>query len=75
MSDRDPTGIEAKVLTVSDGVVHGTRDEVIPFAHGVALAKRFPRGELVRVEGGHHNDLWSEHLGAITAALRAPDPR
>jgi len=30
-------------------------------------------GELVRVEGGHHNDLWSEHLGAITAALRAPE--
>src|SRR5687768_17194644 len=27
MSDRDPTGIDAKVLTVSDGVIHGTRED------------------------------------------------
>lgn len=27
MSDRDPHGIDAKVLTVSDGVVHGTRED------------------------------------------------
>ena len=34
MSDRDPTGIDAKVLTVSDGVIHGTRED----KSGVALA-------------------------------------
>jgi molybdopterin adenylyltransferase len=27
MSDRDPTGIDAKVLTVSDGVIHGARED------------------------------------------------
>jgi molybdopterin adenylyltransferase len=34
MSDRDPTGIDAKVLTVSDGVIHGTRED----KSGVAVA-------------------------------------
>ena len=33
MSDRDPTGIDAKVLTISDGVIHGTRED----KSGVAL--------------------------------------
>ena len=27
MADHDPAGIAAKVLTVSDGVVHGTRED------------------------------------------------
>lgn len=34
MSDRDPAGIDAKVLTVSDGVIHGTRED----KSGVAVA-------------------------------------
>lgn len=35
MSDRDPTGIDAKVLTVSDGVINGTRED----KSGVAVAE------------------------------------
>ena len=41
-------------------VLHGDRDEVVPFQLGKALAERFPRARLVRVEGAGHNDLW-EH--------------
>jgi molybdopterin adenylyltransferase len=39
MSDRDPTGIDAKVLTVSDGVIHGTRED----KSGVALEECLTR--------------------------------
>ena len=41
-------------------VLHGDRDEVIPFKLGKALAERFPRARLIRIEGAGHNDLW-EH--------------
>ncbi|MEO5842503.1 MAG: MogA/MoaB family molybdenum cofactor biosynthesis protein [Acidimicrobiales bacterium] len=37
MSDRDPTGIDAKVLTVSDGVIHGTREDKSGVAVGDCL--------------------------------------
>src|SRR5690242_18806762 len=47
MSDRDPTGIRAKVLTVSDGVIHGTREdrsggvlEETLTAHGLSVVER-----------------------------------
>ncbi|MFO0604366.1 MAG: alpha/beta hydrolase [Polyangiales bacterium] len=68
--DRFDSEALAPSITLPVRVVHGTADEVIPFAHGEALAKRFPRGEFVRVEGGHHNDLWSDHPAVISAALR-----
>ena len=41
-------------------VLHGERDEVIPFELGRALAGSFPAARFVRVEGAGHNDLW-EH--------------
>lgn len=49
------SGIRQPVL-----VLHGDRDEVVPFALGQALVERFPRARLVRVQGAGHNDLW-EH--------------
>jgi len=36
-------------------VIHGERDEMIPPAHGRALAGRAPRGELVLVDCGHND--------------------
>lgn len=41
-------------------VLHGTEDEVTPLDDGRAIAKAAPRGRIVEVEGGRHNDLWSE---------------
>lgn len=70
--DRFDSESLAPTVAVPVRVVHGTDDEVIPFAQGEALARRFPQGTLVRVVGGHHNDLWSDHPGAVSAALRGP---
>jgi pimeloyl-ACP methyl ester carboxylesterase len=39
-------------------IIHGTDDEVVPFAMGEKMAARFPRAELVPVEGSHHNDVF-----------------
>jgi fermentation-respiration switch protein FrsA (DUF1100 family) len=49
-------------------VIHGTRDEIAPFAHGRRLhdLARGPR-TLVALEGGGHNDLWALHGDALWA--------
>jgi pimeloyl-ACP methyl ester carboxylesterase len=45
-------------------IVHGTEDEVIPFALGERLAQLLPHARLVAVPGAHHNDV----LGAPVLA-------
>ena len=40
-------------------IIHGTEDEVVPFAMGEQLAHVFPRAQFVPVAGGQHNDLVS----------------
>lgn len=54
-------------------VLHGTRDEVIPFAQGESLARSFPHATLRAIEGAHHNDLWErpELYGALRAFVAA----
>jgi len=49
--------LEAPVL-----VFHGTRDVVVPFAHGLQLSRLAKRGRLVRYECDH-NDLPRRHDG------------
>ena len=39
-------------------VVHGTDDEVIPFALGQKLTALFPSGRFLPLENGRHNDLF-----------------
>ena len=46
-------GISLPVL-----VVHGTDDEVIPFALGRKLAASFPKARFLPLERGRHNDLF-----------------
>jgi fermentation-respiration switch protein FrsA (DUF1100 family) len=49
-------------------VIHGTRDEIAPFAHGRRLFDRAPGTKaLVALEGGGHNDLWARHADALWA--------
>jgi len=43
-------------------VLHGSRDEVVPFALGGTLAARFPDARFVEVPGAGHNDLWQHSL-------------
>lgn len=39
-------------------IIHGTRDELIPFGHGVALFNEYKgRKEFVKIEDGGHNNL------------------
>lgn len=49
---------KAPGLTLPVLVVHGTDDEVIPFAMGERMSKAFPTATLYGVKGGHHNDLF-----------------
>ncbi len=56
-------------------VVHGTEDEVIPFAHGRVLAAAVG-GRLVPLEGLGHNDVFAEAgeriVGLVSGFAREP---
>lgn len=49
-------------------VVHGTADPVSPIEDGRAIAAAAVEGEMLEVEGGGHNDLWSDERGAAVRA-------
>lgn len=69
--DRFDSASKAGGITMPVLVIHGDRDEVIPYELGQRLAPMFPNGKLVTVPGGHHNDLWdrAEVLEAIRGFL------
>jgi fermentation-respiration switch protein FrsA (DUF1100 family) len=50
---------KASALQLPTLVVHGDRDELIPFAMGEAVAGAIPGARLWRVERGRHNDLFA----------------
>lgn len=52
-------------------VLHGDTDVVCPAEDGRAIAAAAPRGELAVIEGGGHNDLWTNQALAerCTAAI------
>ncbi|AYB29728.1 alpha/beta hydrolase [Chryseolinea soli] len=55
-------------------VIHGRRDDLIPFPHGQALYDAFDgKKQLIAVDGGHHNDLSRspQFLPGILSFLRA----
>jgi pimeloyl-ACP methyl ester carboxylesterase len=62
-------------------IIHGTEDNVLPYAHGLALHRELPDSTLVTLEGtGHelHPADWPVMLEAIekhTAALPTLEPR
>lgn len=52
-------------------VVHGTEDQVVPYAqHGAVLGRRIPRAELLTVEGGEHFAIFT-HRELIRARVKA----
>ena len=69
--DRFDSASKASGITMPVLVIHGDRDEVIPYELGARLAPLFPNGKLVTIPGGHHNDLWErpEVLAAVRAFL------
>ena len=56
--DRYETDRKASALSIPALVIHGTNDEVVPFAMGQRIAALLPSREFVPIEGGHHNDLF-----------------
>jgi uncharacterized protein len=58
MLDRFDSLALAPKLKVPTFVVHGTDDEVIPFALGEQLAASISGARFMKVPGAHHNDLW-----------------
>jgi len=58
VADRFDTLAKVKDVRVPVLVIHGDRDEVIPFDMGERLAREL-NARFVRVDGGHHNDLFA----------------
>lgn len=56
--DRFESVKKAPAVRVPVLVVHGTDDEVIPFAFGKELAATFPNARFVPLDQGRHNDLF-----------------
>jgi len=54
-------------------VVHGTEDAVCPIEDGREIAGACAAGTVVEIEGGGHNDLWSEaaHRARCIEAVRS----
>ena len=63
MSDRDPTGIDAKVLTVSDGVIHRTRED----KSGVAVSECLTRHGFTVVD----RRVVADGVESVAEALRS----
>jgi pimeloyl-ACP methyl ester carboxylesterase len=58
IGDRFDNAGKAPLLRLPAVVVHGTHDEVIPFAMGERVAAALPGSRFERVEGGHHMDCF-----------------
>lgn len=57
MRDRFDSASRAPLVKQPVLIVHGTDDEVVPFELGEALSKALPSARLLRIDGGHHNDV------------------
>lgn len=60
MRDRFDSASRAPGVKVPVLVIHGTDDEVIPFALGKELAGQFSSAKFIEIPGAHHNDLWEQ---------------
>ncbi|KAJ1463327.1 Alpha/Beta hydrolase protein [Pelagophyceae sp. CCMP2097] len=50
---------QAKHITMPVLVLHGTKDEIVPFAQGHELASLLPNSTFVHLNGAGHNDTFS----------------
>jgi len=60
---------KAAGITLPVLIIHGTEDEVVPFAMGERLVSLFPHAQLAPIRGGQHNDLLTVHALAVRDAL------
>jgi uncharacterized protein len=66
---RFDTQSKAAAIALPVLIIHGTEDEVVPFAMGERLARAFPRAQFVAIPGGRHNDLLTVHAIEVREAL------
>jgi uncharacterized protein len=66
---RFDTESKASAIGLPVLIIHGTEDELVPFAMGERLARVFPQAQIVPVAGGQHNDLLAMHPIAVREAL------
>jgi pimeloyl-ACP methyl ester carboxylesterase len=63
--DRFDNLAKAPRVTLPTLVVHGDRDELVPFDMGRALSELFPNAELYTIEGAGHSDLYVKDPGLV----------
>ena len=51
-------------------ILHGTADEVVPFAMGERISRAFPHAMLQPIPGGHHNDLLLLRAAELRSSIR-----
>lgn len=59
IEDRFDTLAKASEITVPTTIIHGTRDEIVPFEHGKRIARALPFVTFLKIDGGHHSDLFA----------------
>jgi pimeloyl-ACP methyl ester carboxylesterase len=69
--DRFDSASKASAISLPVLIIHGTRDEVIPFDMGERLSSLFPRARLRRLEGAHHNDMFDWEQGVALDEIAA----
>jgi fermentation-respiration switch protein FrsA (DUF1100 family) len=70
LADRFETLAKAREIHVPTLVIHGDADEIVPFAMGEQVARALG-GELLRVEGGRHGDLFVRDGERLLDAIAA----
>ena len=65
IGDRFDNLAKAPGLNIPTVVVHGTADEVTPFAMGERLAAAIKGSHFERVQGAHHNDCFENNDGLL----------
>lgn len=71
LDQRWDTGEHIRGLSAPLLVIHGTEDDVVPYAHGQAVFAAAGAGEkhFETVEGGTHHNLWSVDVQKTIAAF------
>jgi fermentation-respiration switch protein FrsA (DUF1100 family) len=69
LPDRYDTLSKAPQIRVPTLVVHGNRDELIPFTMGEAVAKAIPGAQFIPVEGAGHGDVYARGGGELMRTI------
>lgn len=82
MPDKFDTLAKSPDIRIPTLIVHGDRDEIIPFWMGDRLARSIAGARFVRIPGGHHGDLLArahdvilDQITSLAASLCCTDRR